>query len=79
MSKKSEQSLQNLCKWYLEHKGECSDLEKRVELLETAIVNLIYSYSYFVEDLQKVEQGQTNVILPKGLLLNDKLRSGTGG
>ena len=68
MSAESEAKLRDIVIWFKEHQKEASDIEKRLELQERVIDNLIWYLSYLVEDIQRLEHrhpSQTSIVLPR--------------
>lgn len=68
MSRQTDQKLEELARWYYEHKTlvEAYDLVKRVEFLETVIHNLLYLQTFVAEDIQKIEN-RKHVWVPNGM------------
>lgn len=75
MSRVTEQKLQDVAKWFYNHKSEISDPEKRTQFLEKSFDQMLWLLSFYLEDLQELE-GRKKIILPRGIQLHEELRSG---
>lgn len=77
MSKEADQFVADLGKWYFEHKGQIpkDNLAKRIDFLETAIMNLVNCLTFLVRDNQALEQRakSPSLYLPKGMSLRGDL------
>lgn len=68
MSRQTDQKLEDLAKWYYEHRPivQQYDLTKRIEFLETVIHNFLYLQTFVAEDIQKIE-GRSHLWMPNGV------------
>jgi hypothetical protein len=74
VSRVTEQKLQDVAKWFYNHKSEISDPEKRTQFLEKAFDQMLWLLSFYLEDLQKLE-GRDKIILPRSIRLHQDIRN----
>lgn len=77
MSREADQFIADLGKWYFEHKGEIpqDNLTRRIDFLETAIMNIINGLTYIQQDTQArdARAASPRLYLPKGMSLRGDL------
>jgi hypothetical protein len=85
MSKRTEDDLNNLFKWWHYHRGTAIDPIKKAEFLETAFNNMFLIVADIVGDLKNMENAnrpdlrfantdKPAIVLPKGIKMDVPLR-----
>ncbi len=83
MSKRTEQELSDVFKWWKYNKDTISDVDKRVEFLEACFNNMFFVLCGISEDVKHLEntyrpdlrfheQERPELVLPKGVKLGAK-------
>lgn len=83
MSKKLDEELLDIAKWFTYHKDECTDIHKRVAFLENACDHLIWVLGRVCQDIQTLERRKafqnmdelSNIVIPHGVKLHDGIRN----
>lgn len=76
MSRKTEQKLSDLAKWFVYNKSTITDVDKRSEFMEHAVMTMIIMFTHIIEDIQALERREkSEILLPSGIRFNKDVRS----